>query len=326
MINFYQQEVFEVDELLSKIEELKRSDSRFIFRGQPDYIFYLQPKVFREDGIRELEKNFPAKNWGNWLNRGDLNKEVKACFCGSYDVNSSEIRKLFYITVYTMMYNYTLSKCVSKNSKLFSRKTIKLYAEKPENVWCIEETFRRIFIDNLILSVGRVSVSGTVLNYSRFNDCLTVFDECLPQHYSTPTASLDWSDDPYIAIYFALEDIPKTASHMSVYAYRETDQSKELPITIVEGDSGVNNPRLEAQKGIFTKFNHPFSFYFYYNQFPCIENYITDDIENAAQLFKFDVPVHFVDDLRKTISDKGINRDSLLMNEKNDLFKYKINA
>ena len=85
----------------------------------------------------------------------------------------------------------------------------------------------------------------------------------------------------------------------------------------------IDNPRQKVQKGIFTSFNAPCSFYFCNNRFPCIDDYTKNGARNKSELFKFNVPIQLISDLRRIIGDRGINADTLLLSEANYLFNPK---
>lgn len=88
-------------------------------------------------------------------------------------------------------------------------------------------------------------------------------DESLPQHYGIPTACLDWTYNPYIAIYFALQNIPTNATHISIFAYQEI-QENDL-IMIKEGKPD-KNPRLRAQQEVLISIVPACIFYFCNNR------------------------------------------------------------
>ncbi|SFJ87430.1 FRG domain-containing protein [Candidatus Pantoea symbiotica] len=79
----------------------------------------------------------------------------------------------------------------------------------------------------------------------------------LAQHYGIPTRLLDWSYDPFIALYFALKDSWQAEGNLSIWCL-DTNlvrvvsmNNPDFPLRIITPPY-FNNPNLNAQKGLFT--------------------------------------------------------------------------
>jgi hypothetical protein len=103
-----------------------------------------------------------------------------------------------------------------------------MYQIRPSAYWRKKDTFLYLFGFGFDSSIGRVTLNGKVINYSSINEEMAAYDESLPQHYDTATAALDFTYNPYVDIYFALQKIPSDASHFSIYVYRHLCQNSAI--------------------------------------------------------------------------------------------------
>lgn len=313
--------ILKPDELLEKLELLR--EKNYIFRGLPNTNFLLQPSVFRTEGIKKLEKEFiPFHIFYKWLFSKKIQGIISNRTQGEWSINHPKIWQLYYISIYTMMYNYALANyiqhVISNNHPHISvdAETQKFYSDKPIELWTEEEVFQKIFRDNLyFLLLGAVDLNGNVLQESVVPNNLTCADEGLPQHYGIPTAALDWTLDPYIAIFFALRNIPKDSKFISIYVYKQI-VVENSPIIIKECRPDTKNQRCEAQKGKFTAFQYACTFYHLYNKWPSIENYHAHSANKSFfDLVKYDIALDNTDELRKILKHKNITEQSLCLDK-----------
>lgn len=215
-------EILKSSELISELDVLAQQKD-VLYRGQPDKNFFLIPSALRQDVIQERLKKFPATGcYEQWCSSNEFRELIPPPFPKEY-INSLHVGRIRELTFYTIHYNYFLAKHVHENQDKFDNKTLKMYELRPASYWESKETFFYFFQSMFNLSISRETLGGEILNYSVINEELAAYDESLPQHYDTQTAAMDFTRNPYKAIYFALKKIPKRLhifQYMLINSYR----------------------------------------------------------------------------------------------------------
>lgn len=279
----------------------------------------LRPNSFRPESIRKISKEYPAtEKFHKWFNKPEIKKltcDYLSLPKGNLNLwQNHHINQIKHLTLYILQYNYYLAKYVEQCPQLFDSITLREQKLCPKEHWTREETFMQFFEYVFRFSIGRIKLNGEVMNYSKINEDLTGFDETLPQHYGVPTACLDGTKNPYVDLFFAIQNIPTHVSQISIIAYKEFQATSKTPFVIKHPNSQCINPRVINQDGIFICMKYACHYYFDNGSWPCMENFVTKG-KNNYEIIKYIINTREVEYLREILLKQGITKEFLFPKE-----------
>ena len=152
----------------------------------------------------------------------------------------------------------------------------------------------------------------------------------LMQHYGVPTRLLDWSESPLVGLYFAVEDEKELDNDAALWALKPSELNKIARINSISEEFFIpsfedeeltnytvenlshnnrtqlspvatiatrNNPRIQAQHGVFTIHHHDVT---------PIEN-----VGNSSHVVKYLIPKKSKSNIIKQLSILGITKFQL---------------
>jgi hypothetical protein len=124
----------------------------------------------------------------------------------------------------------------------------------------------------------------------------------LGRHYGLATPLLDWTEAPYLALFFAFEEPDKNAEFRAVWALSKNIRKRYNEIEFIEPNV-EDNPRLVSQAGLFTLAPAGID----------LETWIKSSYQKelAVRLLKIEIPNSGRDDCLRYLNRMNINYLSL---------------
>ena len=296
----------------------------FIFRGHLSAKWRLQPHAFRKESKIAIAKKYPVpQEVINQWKKGNVLDVMKSWSHGELS-NPAMISRALDFVVYLLQYNSYLHQYYSKLPKdLRSYDDEELISRLSKRNLTCEQTFID-FVNFLYpFLLYRVTPEGKVIMKPNPPGEITGFDETWPQHYSFPSAALDWTLSVPIALHFAIREIQNLSSvniEIAICCYKQINNNHNF-VQIIEKSKLKKNQRAERQHGLFTYFTDPCTFYMAHGDFPSVETYCQDELKSSISLIKRTIEINKsnIEFFRSYIKSNNIDDDYLLLDPKYNL-------
>ena len=199
------------------------AEEQFYLRGVENRIYCCQPKAFRPHEIIKNRQDFPIPYLeikSKWFYHADVIRFIQDW----YRVPTFEIKRnrtiyiLFELLSYLMVCNYLFSKYKESNPGHVFEYEYKQLTECGSFYWADQKTFNHMVEYYFPKILTREGLDRSWRQEGYIDNIITGIDMSFPQHYSTPTALLDFTKNYLVAIYFAIE------SHLNIRGGRRKPQ------------------------------------------------------------------------------------------------------
>ncbi|CEG56959.1 FRG domain-containing protein [Legionella fallonii] len=311
--------------LIEELESLKTQE--FLLRGHSSSTYFLQPQAFREQDIKKIANQFPISNelTRHWK-QGEVLNKIKPWSSGVLPNPIITDRILSYV-LYLLQYNYYLTRYYQGLNPIYSSNLDQEIATRlPSKNLATEQAFIELAEYFYLKILTRISLGGTIVAKAIPPQEITGYDETWPQHYSFPSAALDWTLSIPVALHFAIRsfEAPPSSgtSQLSICCFKQID-AKNSPVQVIEKSELKTNPRALRQEGLFTYFSEPCSFYIEHGTFPKIESYSLDQRHFIVLKRNIEINKQNIEVLRNYTRLHKINDNFLLLEDHYDLSKPK---
>ena len=130
-----------------------------------------------------------------------------------------------------MKYNYNLYKYTNENKSYYEEEYLKHIKNRSLDDWINYDTFLKSLNQVLYLVERRDIYTDSLLNNPEIFEDIAAYDETRPQHYDIATSALDWTYNPYKALFFACRNLANKnpasiisvypSTHISLFLYRQ---------------------------------------------------------------------------------------------------------
>lgn len=331
------------DELITLLKNLSQlaNEKEVIFRGHCDSSFKLEPNALRNSSLdyaRQIYPIKPAEIQKGWFQNVNFFKRLSDKFSAQITphklnqniivihqeevstLNRTSIGKIFNLIMDIMRYHYYANKFLEENPRYQNIIDKLEYPERYTDMQYFHSIVGRI-IESVI---PKYDLNGNILHYSYISPERVGFEETFMQHYDFPSAALDWSTDPYVALYFATKTyweevsinlikarhFPKTKC-FSICSYQQLRKETPTPVNIINPDKPEKNLRAQHQHGKFTYMFEINSFYLKNGRYPTLEDYSNTGIFSLG-VHKIEVNEEIISFCESVLKSKNLIKSYLL--------------
>jgi hypothetical protein len=307
----------DTQKVIATIERMY-NDGNFAFRGHECFKFDLIPSAFRLSTINQMKRlfNIDTRIIDSWYKSGEIKKQIDLWAPGA-DHNHNAmitINRLLDYCLYLMILNHSVNDFAQNNISRISEKDRQMLQLRNVEFWKDEKTFHYMFSSYFQQIVQIRDLNGALIKDANPYEDLTGIDESLPQHYGASTAALDWTYNPFVALFFALGNRSVASGFLTLNALNIQSNAVDSPIKFIDKSVHIENLRAERQEGTFTYFTKPCSFFLKHGALPSI-NYFDNRYKNGLEKPRFELHEFRIERSNKNINYIGDMLDEAGINE-----------